>query len=167
MNKIKIVIPGPPRGKGRPKFAVHGKHAVVYTDAKTRSYEESIAVHAKIAMAHRHPLEGPLSVRMLAYFPYLKDWTKAQLAAAQSGEVRPAKYPDPDNIFKCIDAIQGIIIWNDNQIVDASISKYYDEVPRLEIVVRKVFSPGTGSLTMSDGSLRAYGQSPRHTNGKV
>ena len=57
--------------------------------------------------------------------------------AAIEGIERPAKKPDPDNIFKCLtDALSGVAYKDDKQIVDARIHKWYAEVPRVEVRIK-------------------------------
>lgn len=133
---IVITLPGLPRGKGRPRFTVRGRHAVAYTDAKTASFEGALRQTAAIAMAGRAPLSGALALVMSAVFPIPESWSKAKKRDAAAGLLRPTGKPDCDNILKQIDGLNGIIFRDDAQIVEATVTKQYGDQPRLTIEVR-------------------------------
>ena len=42
MKEIKFTIPGPPQGKGRPRFSRRGKFVTTFTPDKTVLYENLI-----------------------------------------------------------------------------------------------------------------------------
>ena len=53
-----------------------------------------------------------------------------------AGDIRPTKTPDYDNIGKIIsDALNGVAYRDDAQIVEANISKYYSNLPRVEVMI--------------------------------
>lgn len=133
---VRIVVDGPPIGKGRPRFVVR-KYAMAFTPTKTANYEAILAARGADAMQGRPPLEGPLDVRLTAFMPIRPSWTKTRAAGALSGAVRPGK-PDLDNILKTLDALNGIVWHDDAQIAEARLSKLYDRDPRLEIEVRLI-----------------------------
>lgn len=129
---IIIRMPGTPKGKGRPRFA-NGK---VYTDRKTQHYETSLAWLARTV--HRGPpIEGPVSVRVVANFPIPKSWPKEKQFLARTGQLAHTGKPDADNILKIIDALNGIVWKDDSQIRMASVTKAYSLEPGLIIVVRQ------------------------------
>lgn len=134
-----ISISGPPRGKGRPRTRVIGNFATIYTDAKTRRYEASIADAGAAAMKVMglSPLEGfPVSLRVMAYMPIPKSWNRADRTAALAHELWPISTPDADNIAKCAgDALNGICWDDDSRIVNLHAMKIYSDRPRLEIEV--------------------------------
>lgn len=135
---IEITLAGPPRGKGRPRSTIAGKHVRVYTDAETVKYETQLRYAAEQAMAGRVPLEGPLHVEMLVRFPIPKAFSKKKRSDALDGErtgVLPIVKPDADNTLKLSDALQEIIFRDDKQIVDVRVLKRYSERPGLTIKV--------------------------------
>lgn len=135
MEAIEIILPGLPRGKGRPRFAVRAGHAVAYTDEKTASFEGALRMPGKAAMAGRTPLDAALTLVMTAVFPVPKSWTKTRRADALANEIRPTGKPDCDNCLKTIDALNGIV-WNDDaQIVHATVIKRYGSEPETAITV--------------------------------
>jgi Holliday junction resolvase RusA-like endonuclease len=151
---IVVELRGEPIGKGRPRFRVvapkAGRSFVnAYTPAKTRAYERALALTAKVAMRGRPPILGPLAITVTAFMGVPTSWSNRKRDAALAGTVRPGR-PDWDNIAKAAaDALNSIVFADDSQIVEAKVSKLYDERPRLrvEICQLEVFAePETGSL---------------------
>ena len=138
MAVVRIVIPGVPVAKGRPRFTTRGGFARAYTPGKTRDYEAALANAGRDAMAGAEPLQGPLSVIMHVRLPIPASWSKARHASAVQGGTRPTSKPDADNYLKCVDALNGIV-WNDDgQIVDARVIKYYADEPCVTVEVEAV-----------------------------
>jgi Holliday junction resolvase RusA-like endonuclease len=135
MDTLTIIVPGAARGKGRPRFAVQGKFARAYTDAKTVSAENWIKACA-VEQVGTPCLEGPLAVCMAVAVGIPESWSKKKKADALAGVIRPTSKPDCDNIFKMTDALNGIVWRDDAQIVDASVTKRYAEKPETRITVR-------------------------------
>jgi Holliday junction resolvase RusA-like endonuclease len=135
MTPILIELAGVPTGKGRPRFARATGRA--YTPAKTRDYESGLRYAASEAMAGRPPLEGSLSVRVTAYYPIPKSWSKKNREAAHSGATRPNTKPDVDNLLKNLDALNEIVFRDDSQIVEAFVSKHYSGRPCLQISIER------------------------------
>ena len=100
-------MPGRPVGKERPRL---GKGRV-YTPAKTRDYENTVAWAAKAAMGRRPVIDGALSLMISCYFK------------AKSSGYHVSK-PDLDNCCKAIlDGMEGIVFKNDSQIARLILSK--------------------------------------------
>lgn len=140
---IHITVPGAPVGKGRPRFVrASGR---TYTPAKTANYEAILAgagIEAMQVPVHPRgslypPLEGPLQVRLTAFMPIPKSWSRKKQQAALEGAIRPGK-PDLDNILKTLDALNNIVWRDDAQIAEARLSKLYDVQPRLEIEIEEI-----------------------------
>lgn len=145
---ISIVLPGPPRGKGRPRTRVVGDFATIFTDSKTRNYENELKAAGIRAMNGAPHLDEPVSVMVLAYMPIPESWSQKKKAAAIAGDILPETGIDLDNIVKMLDGLNYYpprhkgdkqkrpIIWkNDSQIVALQARKMYSEVPRLEVRV--------------------------------
>jgi Holliday junction resolvase RusA-like endonuclease len=130
---IRIVIPGPPRGKGRPRFG-NGR---TFTDPKTESYEREVKMAGKDAMAGRAPLTGPLTVTIVADFAPPKSGTKAQVRGRLEGWIRPTGKPDADNIAKIMDGLNGIVWVDDSQVVSLHVDKRYSVTPQAEFTVEE------------------------------
>jgi Holliday junction resolvase RusA-like endonuclease len=145
---VVIQLMGEPRGKGRPRTRVVGEFATIFTDAKTRKYENALKAAGIEAMAGREPLDEAVSVVIFAYMPVPASWSKKKRAAALAGEIAHTTKPDFDNITKMLDGLNYYpprfkgdrqktpIIWRDDcQIVAAQFFKQYSAEPRLEITV--------------------------------
>ncbi len=124
--KLFFKFPGIPVPKGRPRLIAPG---VVYTPAKTKSYEKLIGTLARVGMGSKKPLEGPLYVELVAFLPKPK----------HAKYSFPTVKPDIDNLMKS--ALDGLnqIVWHDDcQICQLSMQKQYDTNPRLEIKVEEI-----------------------------
>jgi len=110
---FELVVEGNPIPKGRPGFV--DSHA--YTPTATREYETLVRDTAALAWT-REPMRGPLSLKLSFY--------RANRRRA-----------DFDNLTKgVVDALQGVVLFDDNQIVTALIHKHIDrERPRVEITI--------------------------------
>jgi Holliday junction resolvase RusA-like endonuclease len=127
---------GQPVGKGRPRFSrVTG---AVYTPEKTARYEERLAWAAQSVMAGQPLLTGALWVEVYAWMDIPKSKPKAFRAAALTGNVWPTTKPDPDNIAKCLDALNRVVWVDDAQIVDLTVRKFYSDRPRIEIIIQEL-----------------------------
>jgi len=132
---IRFTVPGDPRGKGRPKATARGGHARVYTDAKTRAYEDQIALLAKAAMQGQEPLVGPVHVNVRVLFKPSVSTSKKSREAMMAMEVLPVKRPDLDNVVKAIlDGMNGIAFRDDAQVCSMTAAKRYAETAGVEVV---------------------------------
>lgn len=138
---IRIVLPGEPRGKGRPRFS-RGKNnqPVTYTDDKTRSYEGALRWTAAAEMRGRAPLTGPLAVAVTARLPIPKSFSRKKHADAAAGLILPIVKPDFDNIAKVLDALNKVVWIDDAQVARFRIDKLYCDIPSLEITVEELTS---------------------------
>ncbi len=132
---MKLVIPGEPVAKARPRF--NTKTGVAYTPKKTKSFETLVK---EIAYEHFDaPLEGPIRVDIVFCFqrPKSKMWKKKPMPREWK-----ATRPDWDNLGKAVcDALNGIAYRDDGQLVDVRIRKYIcsgDEKPHTEIIIEEV-----------------------------
>lgn len=133
-----LIVPGEPVAKGRPRIGVINGHAMAFTPSKTRTYESEIRALAYAAWgAGRLPLDNvavELTVRVYRAIPI--SWSQKKQAAAREGSIRPLVKPDTDNFWKsAADALNGVVLRDDSLIVDAHVSKWYSDRPRLEIVL--------------------------------
>jgi len=137
-SPVIIELPGPPVGKGRPRFSRHG---FAYTPSKTRAYEARLAGAAQRAMRGREPLYGPLKAVVWAFMPVAASWSAKRRDAALAGVVRPTGRPDWDNLAKITDALNGIVWIDDSQVVEGSVVKRYSESPRFRIEISPIPPP--------------------------
>jgi Holliday junction resolvase RusA-like endonuclease len=135
---IYFVVPGQPHGKGRPRASSRGGFVRLYTDLNTRTYEDLIARQARVAMGATEVLLTPTAVRIHAYYYMPISWSKKKRKQAMEGEIVPGK-PDLDNISKSIlDAIQGIVIDDDKNVIKLTVEKRFSLQPRVEVHVYEV-----------------------------
>lgn len=135
MTHKRIIVPGEPYGKGRPRFG--NGHA--YTPKKTADYEAKIKSEwLKQAKGFKFSQGTALALEVKAYQQPPKSASKKLLAAMSANLVRPKKKPDFDNIAKIIgDALNQTAYHDDAQIVFASVAKYWG-TPRLEITITEI-----------------------------
>lgn len=113
IGPVRFTIPGRLRGKGRPRTAVRGKFATIYTDAKTKSAEAEIRGIAQKAMGGRLRLEGAVSLSIMMHLQRPKGWSKRQRAS----QPIPVGRPDVDNCSKLLaDSLNGVVFKDDAQI---------------------------------------------------
>jgi Holliday junction resolvase RusA-like endonuclease len=133
MKVITFSIPGPPQGKARPKVVrIKTGASVTYTPDKTVRYEELTRIRYRAAArGFKFADDAQLGVQITARYPVPKSKSKRVKAAMLSGQIKPAKKPDCDNIVKIVcDALNGIAYRDDAQIVLVQVAKEYDDEPR-------------------------------------
>ena len=81
---ITITHPGEPKGKARPRFSRKGGFA--YTPTATRNYETALRTCAQEVMGKQAILDGPLCIKMIAYFSIPSSWSKKKQAEALAGD---------------------------------------------------------------------------------
>ncbi len=142
-DAITFEVRGAPVAKGRARIGrMANGRPIAFTPAATRKFEAVVRLNAQQAMAERAPLDGPLSVSVLAVLPIPQSWSKKKQEAARSGEVRPTSRPDVDNYAKAaIDACNEVVFHDDAQVVDLSVRKVYGNVPLLRVVVEGIRAP--------------------------
>jgi len=135
--QIIFKVNGNPHGKGRPRFARMGGFVKTYTDAKTKSYEELVALSAKQAMGASKPLLTPLEAFIYISLPIPSSYSKKRKEACLSGLEKPTKKPDIDNVAKIVlDSLNGIVYKDDTQIVSLHCTKVYGE-PFVEVLIKE------------------------------
>ena len=128
-----MIIPGEPKGKGRPRF--YNGHAV--TPEGTREYEKLVSA-AYISSGGKY-YEGPIGIRIRAYFQIPKSVSKKSQCAMLTGAMKPTKRPDADNIAKIIlDALNGVAYKDDSQVIDISVMKMYSAEARVEVEILEI-----------------------------
>lgn len=136
-----FIVSGEPKGKGRPRATVFGKHARVYTPQETAVYENHVAQCYLTCHHNKFPFKGQVRVDVIAVFPYPKSayWPKN---AKHNGELRNEwvsahylKKPDADNVLKAIlDGLSKAGAWkDDSQVYSVSLKKFYGEVPETQV----------------------------------
>ncbi len=135
MNQLVLRIPGKPISQPRPRGAVVGGHARIYspTDPVHRALIRQIA-----AEQYTGPLiEGPVRIDVRFVFRRTKQmiWSTKPMP-----RVPHTKTPDRDNLDKFVlDALSDVVLSDDAQVWDGRIVKWIaagDEQPHTLIVIR-------------------------------
>ena len=135
---ITISLAGPPQGKGRARAFMRAGHISHYTPEKTRSYEGMIRTAAMEALgAEGVPFDCPVEFELRAVFQPPASWSQKKQAAAITGEIKPGKKPDLDNVCKAWnDALNGVVYRDDSLIVRMTLEKRYGPAPLVVVTVR-------------------------------
>jgi Holliday junction resolvase RusA-like endonuclease len=91
-------------------------------------------------MEGKSQLDGPTRVTVRAFMPMPQAIARHKLKgpSAEAGVIRPITKPDVDNFAKVIDALNGIVWRDDNQVVELTVSKFYSARPRLELTATEI-----------------------------
>lgn len=135
---VSFIIPGEPKGKGRPRVSMRGGFARAYTPSATRSYESEIAKAASDAGAE--PVTGPVALDVYAYHEIPRSWPRAKRQNAIDGFLRPTgPRNDLDNVVKAVsDALNGVAYRDDGQVVELRAERAYSVEPRVSVEVRQI-----------------------------
>lgn len=116
---LKIVIPGRPIPKHRPRASGAGHKMYVYTPQETKRYERQVMLIAAAA-AKGKVFFNDIAIGIKLYFS-------------------DRKFGDIDNYAKSIlDGLQGTLFENDKQVARLSVERYIDKKERAEVYVWEV-----------------------------
>ncbi len=111
----RIIVPGRPVPKGRPRL---GKNGNVYTPKKTREYEELVGWHAKQTI--KEPLQGDIAI---------------DIRICINGN----NVPDIDNVCKTLlDGMNRVAYNDDRQVAVLMVQRFKDKNERVEIKLWEV-----------------------------
>ena len=133
MTTIAFTVPGKPAPQGSKRHV--GRGMMVESSKELGPWRERVALCAHNAMCGRSLLDGAVRVRL--------DLTLPRPKSAPKRSTPPAvKRPDVDKLARAIlDAITGIIVRDDSQIVDLHATKRLAELgetPGVAITVELV-----------------------------
>lgn len=132
MNLI-FEVPGKPQGKARARTTRNG----TYTPEKTVLYENLIKVCYR--QVTRQCTEEPLHITIEAVFEPVKSTSRVRREKMLSGEIKPTKRPDIDNIAKVVlDALNGVAYKDDTQVISLEVIKTYGPFEKLNVLIRSV-----------------------------
>lgn len=136
MNSLRFTVPGPARGKGRPRIGKIGNHARMFTDKQTVSYENLVKLVAVEALAGRPPFDCPVAMHVRVRVEPAASSSRPARARMLSGETPPAKKPDLDNCIKALmDGLNGVGFRDDVLVVELTASKVYAATPGVDVVL--------------------------------
>ena len=131
---LAFTVPGEPRGKGRPRATIRAGHARLYSDARTASYENLVAMAASDALRGAPPLDGPLTIDIRVRMAQPASASKRKRAEMLSGALAATKKPDLDNVVKAImDGCNAVAFRDDVLIVRQSAEKLFAETAGVDV----------------------------------
>jgi len=150
--KVKFTVLGEPQGKERARavalFNKKTRQPVVdpktgraiiseYTPDKTVQYENLIKSEYRRQIGiFKFQDNAMLDMRVMAYYTIPKSDSKVMQRKKETGEIRPTKKPDWDNIAKVVaDSLNKVAYKDDAQVVDAQVRKFYSRQPRIEVTI--------------------------------
>ena len=111
------------------------------TPEETANYETLIRVIyiQEYGLKVAFEKDVPLKLSVLIYYEIPKATSKVKKFKMLSGEIRPTKKPDIDNVIKIIaDSLNKLAYDDDKQIVECHCQKFYSENPRVELEIKKI-----------------------------
>lgn len=126
----------------------------LYTPKKTSQYEDLVRYTAINSFDGCFDNDEPVDVKIVAYFPVPKSWSKKRKALCLANKELPIKMPDADNIGKIImdgmnpkrklnkqlrkmvEVMQGVYK-DDRQVTKLLVVKRYAERPRVEVRIKR------------------------------
>lgn len=132
---MKIIIPGNPIAKKRPRFARRGKFMAAINDQQTEE--------GKFLLLAREQINEQLSGPLVVSCKFVMSRPKGHYGAGRnSGILKPSApqhhvgKPDMDNLIKFAwDCLNGAAWGDDAQIVSMLAWKRYGENPRTEVTI--------------------------------
>lgn len=136
LNVIAFEIPGPVKGKARPRVT---KAGITYTPKETVQYENLVKLCFKQAQEGSgvNLFDLPVRAMIEVYYEIPKSTTKLKRAAMMADRLYPTKKPDSDNIAKIVlDSLNGIAYKDDSQVVELMVNKFYSKRGQPYVFVR-------------------------------
>jgi Holliday junction resolvase RusA-like endonuclease len=128
---------------------MRGGYASAYTPKETVSYENLVKYAYQAEVGKTFDKDIPLRVLIVALYEIPQSTSKKRANLMRTGEIRPTKKPDTDNIAKIIcDSLNGIAYHDDAQVVDLKVVKYYSDTPCVTVTIEEV----TGNDAEGNGS---------------
>lgn len=131
VRAIALTVPGPPKGKGRPKFSRHGDRVVTRTPGDTKRAENRVQLAWMENGRLRLP-DLPLTLKAEFVLARPKDHWRADGTLTPKGQrnSQPLKKPDLDNAVKLIcDALNGLAYRDDAYIFSMAAWKRWQHRP--------------------------------------
>ena len=128
---MKIVIPGRPVAKRRPRFARRGKFVTTYNDQETEEGKVLLEIRQQLKGER---WKGPALVLIWFGMYIPKNTSLKKRRMMLSGEIKHTKKPDIDNMIKFYLDVMNMEVFNDDSCVYqlTAIKEYTDE-PKTEI----------------------------------
>lgn len=138
---IQFTVYGNPVAQGRPRAGrTKSGEVVMFDPGKSKDYKRYVSM---VASQHKPQklIESAVALTVKVYRPIPGSWSKVKQQKAAEGQLRPISKPDLSNYIKGVeDAIEGVILKNDSQVIDYWESgKWYSHQPRIEVAIKELF----------------------------
>ncbi len=132
----KIIVPGKPIAKARPRFYRIGEHVGTYNCQTTEEGKWLLMAQGQIKKKIE---DGPIYLVATFFMPrpkYHYGTGKNARVLKPSAPLYHVVKPDSDNLVKFVkDCLNGFAWKDDCQVCSMSVNKIYDEDPRTEIEI--------------------------------
>lgn len=133
MRNLKIIIPGNPIAKKRPRFARRGKFVTTYNPQVSEEGKFIVMMQTQLNGHQPIPKGTPIQLQCFFNMPVPDSMPK------KYRDIRPhTKKPDLDNMIKFVkDCANGILWADDSQVFSVHASKEYAHKtnPSTEIII--------------------------------
>ena len=134
-----VIVYGEPVGKARPRTVTVNGFVQTFTPKSTREYEAKVKKAYKQQCGKLYTKDFTVRIHIKAICKIPKSFSKIKTEQAKTGQLRPVKKPDLDNIIKIIlDGLNGVAFVDDCQVDEITASKYYGENERVEIKLEEI-----------------------------
>ena len=145
---VSFAVPGQPVAKARPRARTVKRKGTlgtsprdftshIYTPQGTSDYEARCRVSVLRAMQGRPLFDGAVDVDLEFHFPMPKRWNEPTREQAARGVIPHSGKPDIDNLAKSLlDALPGIAIQDDANVVRLNLYKRYGHEPQTLVTIR-------------------------------
>lgn len=135
--EIKLTIPGPPKGKQRPRICRVNGRSMAYTPKETIEYERLVRASYTAVFKVKFERNLPIEISILALYSVPKYVSRKTKELMLNGRLFPTKKPDADNIIKVIlDALNGLAYRDNVQICRVYFEKMYAEIPETKVLIK-------------------------------
>lgn len=132
---IKLIIPGEPMGKGRPRLGKFGTHTPVKTAHYENLVKEMFAISKQVSIPDRPQLKAKID----CYYSIPQSASEKKKLLMRNGDIRPTKKPDCDNVAKIIlDSLNKVAYADDSQVVELTVNKWYSDNPRVDVEIEVI-----------------------------
>lgn len=137
---VKFEFDVDPVEQARPRAVRFGTGVRMYDPKKVAVYKKQLGYLARQAMQERglETFDGELTIRFEFYRKVQSSVSAKERSRRLSGAHRPIVKPDLDNYIKSTsDALNGILLVDDNLIISLEAKKFYAEQPHLTVEIRR------------------------------
>lgn len=129
-KQVHLVLPIVPKPTPRPRYTSNG-HMYVKGAAEHKNFFQMVVEEKEIICT-------ATKISIDVYLPIpTSSMSSAEILLAQQGYIRPIGGGDWDNIAKTYcDMMQGVLISNDNIIIEGNLRKFYSIKPKVDITLQ-------------------------------